>query len=62
MYTCILCKYPTELDDAVAGGESGRCICLRCFHREVGDVRRLSPALRRSIEAVAAEAAEIGGW
>ena len=52
MYTCLLCKYPTELDDVVATPRQGRCICLRCFHGQVGDQCRINRALRHAIEEV----------
>ena len=57
MYTCLLCKYPTELDDVMAPTQRGTCICLRCCYREIGDTRRPRPALRRSIELLTEEAA-----
>lgn len=56
MFTCIVCKFPVELDDAVVPTAEGRCICVRCFSRQLGDERRLSPALRRELEALLAAA------
>jgi len=57
MYTCLLCKYPTELDDAIATPRDGRCICLRCFHEQVGDRRRIDRSLRHAIEELLANPA-----
>lgn len=54
VFTCIVCKFPVELDDAVVPTAEGRCICVRCFYRQIGDERRLSPALRRELEALLA--------
>jgi hypothetical protein len=57
MFTCMLCKFATEYDDAVAPTADGRCICLRCYERAVGDERHMDAALRRLLETALAEAA-----
>lgn len=51
MWTCCICRFNTELDDAMVTTARGRCICLRCFSRETGSARPLSPALRRELTA-----------
>ncbi len=52
MVTCVLCGFSTELDDAaVLMGGRPRCICLRCFARETGTARAMSPTLRREVDA-----------
>lgn len=54
MLTCIICRFETELDDAITHSPRGRCVCLRCFNRETGDDRRMSNALRRDLIATLA--------
>lgn len=49
MWRCLICAFETVLDDAVAPTRTGRCICIRCYGREVGDRRPLPPALRRAL-------------
>ena len=56
-YICVLCRFGTEYDDAIAPTPDGRCICLRCFERAVGDERRVDTALRRLLETALAGAA-----
>jgi recombinational DNA repair protein (RecF pathway) len=54
MFTCIICRFETELDDVAVQSVSGRCICLRCFDRETGNVLPMPGALRRElVEALA---------
>jgi hypothetical protein len=55
MLTCIICRFDTELDDAVAPGATGRCVCLRCFHRETDSERPMPHELRRAIIAALAQ-------
>ncbi len=68
MSTCAICRFPTVPDDVVLHGPAGRCVCLRCYLREVGDRRPMPVPLRRQIEAVLAaeaerhEAAMNAGW
>lgn len=54
---CVICHFPVELDDAVAPTGKGRCVCLRCFIREVGDDRKLPPDLLREVRWIVATAA-----
>ena len=52
MVTCLLCGFDTELDDAaVLLATRARCICLRCYNREIGAVRPVPDALRREVAA-----------
>lgn len=60
MYTCVLCKFPAELDDTVAPTAGGRCICLSCFHHQVSDERRLDGLLLRQLEVLLAPIASAG--
>jgi hypothetical protein len=50
MFRCILCQLEIELDDAVAPTSRGRCVCLRCYFRILGNRRPmpgwLSDAIR----------------
>jgi hypothetical protein len=50
MFTCILCRFQTEADDAAIGGRVGTCICLRCYVRQVGAERPMPAELRRAVE------------
>ena len=56
MYTCLLCKYPTELDDVMAPTQRGTCICLRCYLVQIEDLRRLPRELQAELRAVLAAA------
>jgi hypothetical protein len=49
MWTCIVCRFETELDDVVLTRDSGGCVCLRCFDRETGGSRPMPKALRREL-------------
>jgi hypothetical protein len=53
MVLCLLCGFPAELDDAaVLMATRPRCICVRCFNREVGIRRPPLPArLRQEVES-----------
>lgn len=51
MLRCILCAFETELDDAVVASVNGRCICLRCFTKEINDQKRMTKALHRELIA-----------
>ena len=59
MWTCIICRFGTELDDVVVPTAAGQCICLRCYGRETGSAHPMPKALRRELTMVlaAAEAA-----
>ena len=54
MWTCTICRFPTELDDVVAATGRGACLCLRCFDRETGATRAMPKALRRQLSAALA--------
>jgi hypothetical protein len=51
MYTCAICHFEVRLDDAVLPTTSGRCICLRCYTRELGYWRPMPKSLRRLVVA-----------
>lgn len=56
MRICRLCRFETELDDAVLNLPRGACICLRCFSRETGSGRMMPAGLRQALTAALAEA------
>jgi hypothetical protein len=49
MFVCVLCRFETELDDVIAPVAGGRCVCLRCFHRETESCKSMSKQLRRDL-------------
>ena len=52
MYHCLLCRRDNiPLDDTIAPTRRGTCICLACYIRQGHLELRLSPSLRRAIEA-----------
>ena len=51
MLTCIICRFQTELDDAISATPSGRCLCLRCYTRETGSGRPMPKPLQREVIA-----------
>jgi hypothetical protein len=51
MLTCIICRFATELDDAITATPSGRCLCLRCYTRETGTGRPMPRTLQRDLIA-----------
>ncbi len=55
MFTCIICRFDAELDDAVVPAAGGRCVCLRCFTRETVTPRPMPKGLRREVIAAPAE-------
>lgn len=55
MWTCAVCRFQTELDDAVLTRGVGRGICLRCFGRETGSARPMPKGLRRDLVAALVE-------
>jgi hypothetical protein len=59
MLTCTICRFATELDDAVLRHRSGRAVCLGCYGRHTGSHRRMTKGLRRELSAIlsAADAA-----
>lgn len=52
MLMCIVCRFPCELDDAPILSGAGRCLCLGCYHRELGTTLRMPFPLRRSATAL----------
>lgn len=67
MKTCAICRFQTVPDDVQLQGPAGRCVCLRCYLRETGDLRPMPAALRRQVEAILATEAEgheatLHGW
>ena len=56
MRNCRLCRFETELDDAVLNLPRGSCVCLRCFNRETGDSRIMPAGLRHALTVALAEA------
>ena len=54
MWTCRICRFETVLDDVIVATPRGTCICLRCFLRETGSARPISPALRRDLQTTLA--------
>lgn len=51
--TCKLCLFDVELDDVELLFPSGRCVCLRCYLKETGNLRPMAKAVRQQFEAVA---------
>ncbi len=54
MYTCVICRFETELDDVIAPVASGRCVCLRCYVRETQTALSMPKALRQDVSATLA--------
>ena len=56
MFTCCICRFPTELDDVVVASAAGTggCVCLQCFNRETDSARAMPKALRRELSAALA--------
>ena len=57
MFTCVICRFDTELDDVATRVRSDRCICLRCYARETDSAKPMSKILRRQIVSALAETA-----
>jgi hypothetical protein len=49
MFTCVICRFPAELDDVIAPTATGRCVCLRCYARETETTRYLSRAMAADV-------------
>lgn len=51
---CTLCRFVVPVDDAAvrASDTAPRCICLRCYEREIGDTRLPDKHLRQLIQDV----------
>jgi hypothetical protein len=52
LHVCIICRFSTELDDAVIPTSAGRCICLRCYSRETGTAKVLNRRFRDQLNAL----------
>lgn len=52
MYTCSLCHFEMELDDAIMPRPNGMGICLRCYLRTVGKDLIMPKDLRREVMAL----------
>jgi hypothetical protein len=48
MAHCRLCHKPVQLDDVALGDPLSRCVCLRCFAREVERIRARIAAEHRA--------------
>jgi hypothetical protein len=51
MFTCVICHFDVELDDAIAPVRGGRCICLACCTREADAALNMSKHLRQELGA-----------
>jgi hypothetical protein len=56
MYTCVICQFEVELDDAIAPVGGGRCICLACYARNTDTTVAMPKRLRSEVAAVAEQA------
>lgn len=54
MYLCTLCHFDAEIDDVQLLLADGRCVCVRCYHRETGSARPMPKPLRRELQSVLA--------
>jgi hypothetical protein len=57
MFTCIVCHFDVPLDDTVVLRKDGRCLCLRCVHREAGTTLVMPRKYRQQIISCLAEVA-----
>lgn len=55
-YVCILCRFPTAIDDAECPTPSGKCICIRCWKRETADEHPMPADLRKDAARTVNEA------
>jgi hypothetical protein len=56
MFTCLICRFEVEFDDAIVTTARGGCVCLRCYLREVEDHKPLPKQLRREVTSLLAAA------
>lgn len=49
MFTCLICRFPTETDDAAVAIPGGACICVGCDVRLSGAARAMPRDLRRAV-------------
>lgn len=54
VYVCLLCRFETEKDDAIAPLSCGKCICLRCYARTTDTAVPMPDHLRRQLVAALA--------
>ena len=54
MWVCIICRFEVFLDDTITPLACGKCICCKCYKREVGDMHPMPNTLRMSVRAVLA--------
>jgi len=52
---CMVCHVETPADDIQVGGANRRCVCVRCYTREVGETLCMPASLRRQLAAMLAE-------
>jgi hypothetical protein len=52
VYRCIICRFPVDLDDAIAPTPSGACVCYRCFARETDTPVAMPKALRKELSSL----------
>jgi hypothetical protein len=57
VFTCIICRFDTKLDDVATPVRGDRCICLRCYARETNSAKLMPKILRRQVISALAEAA-----
>jgi recombinational DNA repair protein (RecF pathway) len=56
MYTCVVCRFPVELDDVVTSTRSGGCVCLRCFAAATETIKPMPKKLRQEVITTLADA------
>jgi hypothetical protein len=57
MFTCVICRFETELDDVATPVGKDRCICLRCYARATDSAKPMPKILRRQVISALAETA-----
>lgn len=59
MYRCFLCRFEVELDDVALLNSTGRCLCLRCYLRQLDQPLSVPETLQREIVASLAHVPDI---
>lgn len=54
MFTCVICRFDCQFDDAVAPAANGRCVCLRCFARETESTIVMPRQLQQDVSSALA--------
>ena len=54
MFTCVMCHFSTELDDVVIEQRAGRCMCVRCYHRQTSSTLPMPIALWHAVTSTLA--------